>query len=83
MGQVINFDQYEWFDPLGEHAFTLKDGRRKVDCGYRTLIICAQDGRLAPTGERVRLRVCQIPKGLATTLEEFERFISAISSPEI
>jgi hypothetical protein len=83
MAQVINFQQYEWFDPLGEQAFVLKEGRQKVDCGYRTLMICAQDGRLTPSGARVRLKVCQIPRGLATTLEEFERFVSAISSPEV
>jgi hypothetical protein len=73
---------YKWFDPKGEHPFTLKKGRNNVGCSYKTLMTCAREGRIAPSGEKIRLRVCQIPHGLATTKEEFERFISAISSFE-
>ena len=79
MGQKIKFDRYQWFDPKGEHVFVLKDGRKKVECSYKTLVYCAKNDKDTPSGVPVRLRVCQTTRGLATTLEEFERFISALS----
>jgi hypothetical protein len=79
---ILKPSLYKWFDPRGEHAFTLKAGRQKVGCSYKTLMTCAREGRLSPSGKKIRLRVCQVPHGLATTLEEFERFVAAISTFE-
>jgi len=80
VGRIFNFKQYQWFDPRGESVFTLKQGREKVDVSYRALLLCAQQGRYTPTGKKVQLKVCQTPRGLATTIEEFGRFVAAISS---
>ena len=72
---------YLWFNPAKETLFDLKQGRKHVGTSYYTLLRCARKGRPSPNGEQIRLKICQSPRGmLATTLEEFERFVERIST---
>lgn len=72
---------YEFFDPGDEKPFLLGEAPRNgIQRGYDTMRNWALEGIENPiTKEKVRLRVCRTPAGLATTMEEYRRFISRLN----
>ena len=73
---------YVWFDPGEETTFVLSDARQHgIRMSRKALLSCAFDGRDSPlTGEIVRLRVCRLPGGIGTTVEEYHRFVSQMNT---
>lgn len=81
MSRII-YRNYVWFDPGAETPLLLADIPKTVkSVSYDTLRSCALRGRENTlTGATVRLRVCRLPQGIGTTVEEYRRFLSAMNS---
>lgn len=85
MPRRIIYGNYEWFDPQNddgeaEQMFLLKHPPQGLQASYHTLRACALQGLQSPlTGQRVRLRVCRLPEGIGTTVEEYQRFLSRVN----
>lgn len=76
----IIYSNYEWFSPGGERPFMLTEPPPQLKCTMRTLRSCALRGReRVDNGHIVKLRVCRLPQGIGTTVEEYIRFLGLIN----
>lgn len=83
MATPIAYRNYHWFDPTGETMFLLSEGQKNVGHSYETLRNAALSGVKNERAQvRVYLRVCKLPGGMGTTLQEYERFITAMNAGE-
>jgi len=77
---------YDFFaPPVDEQIFYLVDAKKVLKhidnrASYWTLRDCAQFGRKDCRQKRIRLRVCVLPSGMGTTVEEFIRFRERLNS---
>lgn len=73
--------RYIFFDPFDyeDEPFLLNAAPESLGVAYNSLKRYARIGKESVTGEMVRLEVCLLPGGLATTQRAWRKFIGAIN----